>query len=306
MYMFVLIALGVAGLWLFLERPLGSPAQALVRLGILSYAVFAIVSGLFWLCWPTGTGHLVPGHADGILIATTTQARGLVAIAFGLICLAERNPGPSAGARVLLAPMIYNLLMSSEALAAQFSALATPERWLYVAFHFLWVASFTIRLWGQPSGAKQLANDSRNEDASSKHLVLPSAKSTRLVLYVLSAAAAALGLVLFAIPYDIQTPSQSLVASSYLAHAAHGLGSATVALGALAFAAAAPAQQRPVAIGVAGVVLICSSLAVLALVRASTIGALQAAARVVAFSCIVCAITLCLTYRQSRQAGTPS
>src|SRR5580692_6987134 len=107
MYIFALIALATAALWLLIERPGGSIAGAVARFGAVSYGVFAILTGLFWVCFPAATAQLVPGHAGGVLVAAATQARGLVGIALGVIALIARKTSPRSLQSVLLAPLLY-------------------------------------------------------------------------------------------------------------------------------------------------------------------------------------------------------
>jgi hypothetical protein len=266
---------------------------------VLSYAGFAVLSGAFWLFWPQATGQLVPGHTGGMLVATVTQARGIVVVVLGIICLVERNPERSVGAALLLGPMAYNLLMSGEALAAQFTELATPERWLYVTFHFLWAICFAIRVRDQHVNAARAGLHNTHERAG-----FPIALTLALL-------AGGFGLYLLAIPYGFQISTQSAVASSYVAHATHGFGSAVVAVGALA--AAVSQQGNPVpdhvhrasavpsSLGSAALIAICSGMAVLALVRAGMLGPMEPVARAFAFICILGAGTLCLTIRGESQ-----
>jgi hypothetical protein len=75
MYIIVLISLGTAALGLVLERPRGSIIELTGRFGALSYATFAVLTGLLWVCFPAATAQLVPGHSSGVLVATVTQAR---------------------------------------------------------------------------------------------------------------------------------------------------------------------------------------------------------------------------------------
>ena len=303
MYLFVVIALVVAAVWLFVERP-SSLGDGLVCLGVLSYAGFAVLSGAFWVLWPQATGQLVPGHTGGMLVVTVTQARGLVVVALGIVCLVERNPRRTAGSGLLLGPMIYNLLMSGEALAAQFTELATPERWLYVTFHFLWGVCFAIRVRDQHSGAAGTALVHTPEAHAPEG-------ARRSILLTFALLVGGLGLFLLAIPYGFQTPTQSSVASSYIAHATHGFGSALMAAAALALAVssqgepAADLEHRgtlaPGTLSSGALIAICLGVAALALVRAAALGPMEPVTRGFAFVCILGGGALCLTGRRESQ-----
>jgi hypothetical protein len=52
----------------------------------------------------------------------------------------------AAGERVggLAGPAFYNVLMAYEAIAAQFTGIATAERWLYVVLHTTWAVGFVL------------------------------------------------------------------------------------------------------------------------------------------------------------------
>jgi hypothetical protein len=265
MYVFVLIALGAGAAWLFIERPLGPWPRALIRFGILSYACFALSSGIFWVCSPASTAQLVPGHSGGVLVATATQARGLVVIVLGLLSIACRKLPPAPAISALIGPLLYNLVMSAEAFAAQFTVLATPERWLYVALHFSWAACFAFGVREQRQPSTEAASHA--------------ARLTRSTFAVLAGLS---GLYLFSVPYGFLTPTQPLVASSFLAHSLHGFGSACVALCGIAIVTTA---RRGV--GLLALILAAAALAVLALSRAGDMGGLEPIVRLVALVCIV-------------------
>ena len=88
-------------------------------------------------------------------------------------------------------------------------------------------------------------------------------------------------LYLFSIPYEFLTPTQPLVASSFLAHSLHGFGSACVALSGIAIVTTG---RRGV--GLLALILAAAALAVLALSRAGDMGGLESVVRLVALVCI--------------------
>jgi hypothetical protein len=274
MYIFALVALGSAALWLAVERPRSSITGLIARFGALSYGIFAVITGLFWICFPATTAQLVPGHAGGVLVATATQARGLIVVAFGLVALFTRKTTPPSLRSILLGPFLYNLIMSVEAFAAQFTVLATRERWLYVALHFGWSLSFGLRF-------------ARTQAAASAFLA-PQCTS-RLLLSAFSALAALLGLALFTIPYGVMAGSMPIVGSAFLAHSVHGLAAACIALGALAFVSASKNDTEMPVLGPLAVAGSCVGIAMLGAATAGELGPLEASVRLAAILCALCA-----------------
>jgi len=274
MYIFALVALGSAALWLSIERPRNSIADLIARFGALSYGVFSITTGLFWICFPATTAQLVPGHAGGVLVATATQARGLIVVALGLVALFTRKIAPLSLRSILLGPFLYNFIMSVEAFAAQFTVLATRERWLYVALHFGWALSFGLRF-------------ARTQAAASGFLTLQC--TSRLLLHAFSALAALLGLALFTIPYGMMAGSMPIVGSAFLAHSVHGLAAACGALGAMAFVSASGNGTKTPVVGPLAVAGSCMSIAVLGVARAGELGPLEPLVRLAAILCALCA-----------------
>jgi len=68
------------------------------------------------------------------------QVRGALVVALAVFIVVTRTRR-AAGERVsgLAGPALYNVLMAYEAIAAQFTGIATPaERWLYVVLHTTW------------------------------------------------------------------------------------------------------------------------------------------------------------------------
>lgn len=274
MYIIVLISLGTAALGLVLERPRGSIIELTARFGALSYATFAVLTGLLWVCFPAATAQLVPGHSGGVLVATVTQARGLVVIALGLVALSTRKIAPQSLCSILLGPLVYNLIMSVEALAAQFTVLATRERWLYVTLHFGWALIFGLRFGSTQALAPP---------------VLTQQRTSRLLLRTFAALAILLGLALFAIPYGMLAGSMPVVASAFLAHSVHGLGAALIALGVMAFVSSSGIEDKTSVIGPLAVAGSCAAIAVLGVATSGELGILEAPVRLASILCALCA-----------------
>jgi hypothetical protein len=127
------------------ERRRGSPAGGLVGVITLSFACFGLVTGLFWVVFPGLTASLVPGSVQTPLAAGVVQVRGALVVALAVFIVLTRATR-AAGERVsgLAGPALYNVLMAYEAIAAQFTGIATAERWLYVVLHTSWAVGFVL------------------------------------------------------------------------------------------------------------------------------------------------------------------
>src|SRR5262245_44640992 len=220
-YVYALIALAAGVLWHFVERPPAGASAVIARFGAISYGVFALTTGISWIGWPDATGRLVPDHNAGMLVAATVQARGVLVLGLGVIAIAARRSVPSSIRSILLGPLVYNLLLGSEALSAQFTPMATPERWLYVTLHYSWAIAFGLRFVGDKAAAEG--------DVSCSQV----GKTTLAVFAVVSTI---VGLSLYALSASLLPPLPSGAENLFLAHALHGLGAACVAMSAVAYA----------------------------------------------------------------------
>jgi hypothetical protein len=179
-------------------------------------------------------------------------------------------------------------MMSVEAFAAQFTVLATRERWLYVALHFGWAVSFGLRFDRPPPVAASMPMH-----RGISHWVQQS----------FAASATVLGLALFAIPYGVMTDSMPAVASAFLAHAVHGLAAACVALGGMAFVGAVGSETDAPAVGPLALAGCCGAIAALGVSRAAELGALQPPVRLAAIICALFAGFIALRFRSRRLRG---
>jgi len=145
MYILVLGAVLLSLCIVAVERSRGSPAGGLIGVITLSFACFGLVTGLFWVFFPGLTASLVPGSVRTPLAAGVVQVRGALVVALAVFIVLTRTRR-AAGERVsgLAGPALYNVLMAYEAIAAQFTGIATAERWLYVVLHTTWAVGFVL------------------------------------------------------------------------------------------------------------------------------------------------------------------
>jgi hypothetical protein len=222
-YIFALIAILLGGLWLLIERGPPGLVRRLARYGTLTFGIFAILTGAFWVLSPAATGRLVPGHSTGEIVAAVVQARGGLVFVLGAVALVARDAVHRSWRNIWLGPLVYNILLFSEALHAQFTLLKTPERWLYVALHLFWVLSFAIRL------SPQVEAPGKGAKAA------PKASRAGGVLLAFCIVALAVGVLCFAAPGLLPSTSASQP-DPFLIHALHALGSASMAVAAVALA----------------------------------------------------------------------
>jgi hypothetical protein len=145
MYILVLGAVLLSLCIVAVERRRGSPAGGLIGVITLSFACFALVIGLFWVFFPGLTASLVPGSVRTPLAAGVVQVRGALVVSLAVFIVLTRTRR-AAGERVsgLAGPALYNVLMAYESIAAQFTGIATAERWLYVVLHTTWAVGFVL------------------------------------------------------------------------------------------------------------------------------------------------------------------
>jgi len=145
MYILVLGAVLLSLCIVTVERRRGSPAGGLIGVITLSFACFGLVTGLFWVFFPGLTASLVPGSVRTPLAAGVVQVRGALVVSLAVFIVLTRTRR-AAGERVsgLAGPALYNVLMAYEAIAAQFTGIATAERWLYVVLHTTWAVGFVL------------------------------------------------------------------------------------------------------------------------------------------------------------------
>lgn len=282
MYIFALIALAAAVLWHFVERPAGGATAAIARFGAISYGVFALITAVSWIGWPDATARLVPDHGAGMLVAATVQGRGVLVFCMGVIALATRGSAPHSIRSILLGPLVYNLLLGSEALSAQFTPMATPERWLYVTLHYSWAIAFGLRFLG----------DSVESDGNRRWSRV--GKSALTVFAIVSAAG---GASLYVLSASLLPPLPSGGENLFLAHALHGFGAACIAVAAVAYATLVPSEAKTARLGLIVLVIAALGLAVLAIIRAPALAAIETQVRAIASLCLLCGAAFCLEWR---------
>ncbi|KRB85309.1 hypothetical protein ASE00_00425 [Sphingomonas sp. Root710] len=185
----------------------GSPHW--LRFALASFGFFGVITAIFWIVSPAGTARTVSDDlAGGVLLLQIVQGRGAVVLPFGLAALFAAWTLPGRRSAAVLGPFAYNLIMSFEALRAQFTPLATPERWIYVGLHSLWAISLAIYCFGLDwrSGRK------------------PPTVAVAIVPPLL-------GVTLFAAPSLLTGGNQSPM----LLHAAHAFGASLIGLGAVSY-----------------------------------------------------------------------
>lgn len=283
MYVFALIALAAGVLWHFVERPRAGVSAAFARFGAISYGVFALITGVSWIGWPDATGRLVPDHNAGLMVAATVQARGVLVIGLGVIALVARNSVPHSIRSILLGPLVYNALLGSEALSAQFTAMATPERWLYVTLHYSWAVAFGLRFVGDSPAPESISTRSPIGKAALGAFAVVSVVSGA-ALYVLSA--------------SLLPPLPSGAENLFLAHALHGLGAGCIAAGVVAYATREQPDAKAAHLGLIVLIIDSLGLAVLALIRSPALAGIETQVRAVAIFCLLCGAAFCLEWRR--------
>lgn len=183
------------------------------RFALASFAFFALITASFWILSPDGTARTVQADASGDLMLRIVQGRGAVVLPFGIATLAAAWGWPHRRLAAMLGPFAYNALMTVEATRAQFTPLATPERWIYVSLHALWAISLAIYCLGLdhrlPRGA--------------------------VVGACAGAVPASVGATLYLAPLTLIAGAFSGAPTPLLLHSAHAFGASLVGLGLVSF-----------------------------------------------------------------------
>jgi hypothetical protein len=283
-YVFALIALAAGVLWHFVERPLAGASAVIARFGAISYGVFALITAVSWIGWPDATGRLVPDHNAGMFVAVSVQARGVLVFCLGVIALAARRSVPHSIRSILLGPLVYNVLLGSEALTAQFTPMAVPERWLYVTLHYLWAIAFGLRFVGDHA-------------ASDDHIRWSQIGKTTMMLFAIVFAVG--GLSLYVLSASLLPPLPSGAPNLFLAHALHGTGAACIAVSAVAYATRLQSDPKAASLGLIVLIIAALGLATLALIRAPALAAIETQLRAVASLCLLCGAAFSLEWWRS-------
>jgi len=181
------------------------------RFAVASFAFFALITASFWILSPDGTARTVQADASGTLMLQIVQGRGAVVLPFGLAALAAAWLWPKRRLAAMLGPLAYNALMTVEAIRAQFTPLATPERWIYVALHGFWAITLAVYCSGlerrRPNGI---------------------AIGTGIAI---GAIPALIGMTLYLAPLSLIGSLAGAAPTALLLHAAHAFGASLAALG---------------------------------------------------------------------------
>jgi hypothetical protein len=211
MFKLAAAALLCALLLSLIARRRGGPHWARFALG--SFAFFALITASFWILSPDGTARTVQADASGALMLQIVQGRGAVVLPFGLATLAAAWAWPHRRLAAMLGPFAYNALMTVEATRAQFTPLATPERWIYVTLHGLWAISLAVYCLGLdrrlPRGA------------------VPGACAGAVPVLI--------GATLYGAPLAVIGGAFTGAATPLLLHSAHAFGASLVGLGLVSF-----------------------------------------------------------------------
>jgi hypothetical protein len=283
-YVFALIALAAGVLWHFVERPPAGVIAGIARFGAISYGVFALITAVSWIGWPDATGRLVPDHNAGMFVAVAVQARGVLGFCLGVIAIVARRSVPQSIRSILLGPLVYNVLLGSEALSVQFTPLAVPERWLYVILHYSWAIAFGLRFIGDHA----VSDDNNRWSQIGK---------TALAVFAIVLAAG--GLSLYVLSASLLPLLPSGASNLFLAHALHGFGAACIAIGAVAYATRVQSDAKAASLGLIVLIIATLGLAALALIRAPALAAIETQLRAIALLCLLCGAVFCLEWRRS-------
>jgi hypothetical protein len=181
-----------------------------LQLAVASFGFFGVITAIAWILSPTSTARTVSDDmSGGLLMLEIVQGRGAVVLPLGFAAIFAAWTLPERRTVVMLGPLAYNLLMSIEATRAQFTSLATPERWIYVTLHTLWTISFLAYI--RPVALRAL------------RLPLSS---------VLAAVPVTIGFTLLLAPSLFLKSSNSPI----LLHSAHAFGASLIGLGTVAYA----------------------------------------------------------------------
>lgn len=186
-----------------------------MRFGVASFAFFALITASFWILSPEGTARTVQADASGALMLQIVQGRGAVVLPFGLAALVAAWAWPKRRLAAMLGPLAYNALMTVEAIRAQFTPLATPERWIYISLHGFWAITLAIYCSG-----------------------LERRQSTRIAIgtaIAIGAIPALIGATLYLAPLSLIGQAAGTSPTALLLHSAHGFGASLIALGLTSF-----------------------------------------------------------------------
>jgi len=245
--MFMLAAAGLIGglIWTLVDRR-GGLGDRWLRFALASFGCFALVTAVFWIVSPAGTARMVSAAGGDLLMQRLVQGRGVVIVTFGAVALLAARGWPDRLAPVVLAPFVYNALMAFEATRAQFTPLATPERWIYVALHTVWALSFAAYVLRLPPPAA------------------PASRLLKTAPFPFAAYAFAWGVILFTAP-ELALGQADGPGGPLLFHSAHAFGASLMGLA----AAALSAWRRGAAHSAPGLAVVAVASALLAVLAAT-------------------------------------
>jgi len=243
--MFMLAASGLIGglIWTLVDRR-GGLGDRWLRFALASFGCFALVTAVFWIVSPAGTARMVSTVGGDLLMQQLVQGRAAVIVTFGAIALLAARGWRKRLAPAMLAPFVYNALMAIEATRAQFTPLATPERWIYVTLHTVWAFSFAVYVLRLPPPAA------------------PPSRLLKTAPLLFAAYAFTWGMILFVSP-ELLVGQADGPRAPLLFHSAHAFGASLIALAAAAVSAWRPEPADSV-LGLGVVAVASALLAVLA------------------------------------------
>ncbi|KQX26004.1 hypothetical protein ASD39_01785 [Sphingomonas sp. Root50] len=184
-----------------------------LRFALASFAFFALITATFWIISPDGTARTVEANAGGTLMLQIVQGRGTIVLPFGLAALAAAWLWADQKFAAMLGPFAYNSLMTIEAIRAQFTSLATPERWTYVILHAFWAVCLGIYCSGLSRRLPRRI----------------------LVAACVSALPILVGTTLYLAPTLLIGASPIVPSPTLLLHSAHAFGASLIGLGLVSF-----------------------------------------------------------------------
>ena len=132
-----------------------------IRLSTASFILFNLISGIPWLVWTRGNlwnqAHISLEGVSTLAIAGV-QMRGAFEIVLGLLAVAGSLTRSRARLSAILGVFVYNLLMTYEAVNAQFTDVSNPTRWVLNALLFFWTCGFGYQLFNTRSLSKGLSD----------------------------------------------------------------------------------------------------------------------------------------------------
>jgi hypothetical protein len=212
----LVLAAGLTG-W---DRARDRPVPVIVGFTDAAFGLFAVITALLWIFIPGTTVSFVPGHSDNALVLLIAQGRGIIVLILGVLVIIRRYvPQQERLFAAAVGPWVYNTLMCVETWSAQFSPVATPERWLYVTLHTLWAVAFGGHVLKERHGPISWPGRQRRASLT----------ASWFATYAFGAG----GMLLFC--FHLLERIFGPAPAPFWQHASHGFGASVLALGAMAW-----------------------------------------------------------------------